>query len=314
MAAAIQQLNARLQQQETVVTSLQSDRESLARQVQSLSAPQGPRTGVQPGVVDTRVIGKPDQFDGDPLKYADWSFKLRSYLGAVDQRYQQALTTTEATTTPRLNATLGSDGSALSTQLYYILVMTTSGSALDKCHNAGVNEGFEAWRQFVKEWEPKLRTRFVGLLMNVLSYRFKDDIPSKMAAFERLVHDYENPSSETIDDDDTKIGVTMLGMEDLRVKEHLIRNSVRLASWTQMLEEILEITRTQQYIDSQPVPMQLGANPKGKGKGKDGKGKGKGKGVGPGGFLIFVFFAICGAMALWILPERSLIYVCVVRL
>ena len=71
----------------------------------------------------------------------------------------------------------------------------------------------------------------------------------------------------------------MLGMENMRVKEHLIRNSVKITSWTQMREEILEITRTQKYIDSQPVPMQLGANPKSKGKGKDSKGKGKGKDV-----------------------------------
>ena len=67
---------------------------------------------MQAGVVDTRVIGKPDQFDGDPMKYMDWSFKLRSYFGAVNQRYQQELTTTEASSTPRLSATLGSDGSA----------------------------------------------------------------------------------------------------------------------------------------------------------------------------------------------------------
>ena len=49
----------------------------------------------------------------------------------------------------RLNATLDSEGSALSTQTYYILVMTTAGAALDKCHNAGVNEGFEAVRDGV---------------------------------------------------------------------------------------------------------------------------------------------------------------------
>ena len=72
----------------------------------------------------------------------------------------------------------------------------------------------------------------------------------------------------------------MLGMEDMRVKEHLIRNSVRITitSWNQMREEILAITRTQQHIDSQPMPMQLGANPKSKSKGTDSKGKGKGKG------------------------------------
>ena len=32
-------------------------------------------------------------------------------------------------------------------------------------------------------------------------------------------------------DEHIKIGVTMLGMEDMRVKEHLIRNSVRITSW-----------------------------------------------------------------------------------
>ena len=66
MVAAIQQLNARLQQQETAVTILTSERESLARQVQSLSATTGtPGQRVRVGVVDTWVIGKPDQFDGD---------------------------------------------------------------------------------------------------------------------------------------------------------------------------------------------------------------------------------------------------------
>ena len=234
MAAAIEQLNARPKQQETAVTILTQERESLSQQV--------PGKRVRAGVVDTRVIGEPDQFDGDPMKYADWSFNLRSYLGAVDQRYQHELTTTETSSTPRLNTTLGSEESALSTQMYYILVMTTAGAALDKCHNAGVNEGFEDWRQFVMEWEPELWARHVGLLMNVLGYRFRDDIPTKLAAFERTVHDYENQSTKTVDDD-TKIGVTMLGMEDMRVKEHLIRNSgVRITSWKQMREEILEIT------------------------------------------------------------------------
>ena len=66
------------------------------------------------------------------------------------------------------------------------------------------------------------------------------------------------------------------------MKEHLIRNSVRIKSWNQMREEILEITRTQQYIESQPMPTQLGANPKSKSKDKDkskSKGTSKGKNV-----------------------------------
>ena len=158
------QLNARLQQHQTAVTILTSERASLARQVQNLTATSTSTPGqrVRAGVVDTRVIGKPEQFDGHPMKYAGWSFKLRSYLRAVDQRYEQELTTTEASSTLRLNANLGSEGSALSTQMYYILPRWTSVTT------TGVNEGFEARRQFVMEWELKLRTRFLELLMNVI--------------------------------------------------------------------------------------------------------------------------------------------------
>ena len=241
MVAAIQQVNVRLQQPGTTATILQAERDDLARQVQSATSTTTQR---QPGDVDTRVIGRPDKFEGDPMEYADRSFRLRSYLGAVDQWYQLEPTTTEASSTPRLDANLGSEASCLSTQMYYTLEMTTTGSASDKCHSAGMNEGFEARKQFVMEWE----MQFVGLLMNVL--------PTKLAAFERLVH--KSQSSETVGDD-TKIGVTVLGMEDMRIKAHPIGNGARIANWTQTREDILEITRTQQYTDSKPVPLQNGA-------------------------------------------------------
>ena len=85
MAAAIQQLNVRLQQPGTMATILHAERDDLASQDQSATLT---ITQKQPGVVDTRVIGRPDEFDGDRMKYADWLFKLRSYFGAVDQWYQ----------------------------------------------------------------------------------------------------------------------------------------------------------------------------------------------------------------------------------
>ena len=88
-----------------------------------------------------------------------------------------------------------------------------------------MNEGFEAWNPFVMEWEQRLD----GLLMIVL-YQPKDDIPTKSAASERFVH--KSQPSETVGDG-TKIGVTVLGMEDMRVKAHLTQNSARIASWTQ---------------------------------------------------------------------------------
>ena len=173
MAAAIQRLNVRLQQPGTMATVLKEERDDLASQVQSATSTIIQK---QPGVVDTRVIGRADEFDGDPMKYTDWLSKVRAYFEAVDQRYQLESKTTEASSTPRLDAKLSCEATCFSTRMYYILVMTTRGPASDKCHSAGMNEGFEARKQFVMEWE----TEFVGLLMNVL--------PTKLAAFERLVH------------------------------------------------------------------------------------------------------------------------------
>ena len=156
--------------------------------------------------------------------------------------------------------------------------MTTEGAALDKCHNAGVNEGFEAWRQFVMEWEPTLRTRFVGILMNVLSYRFRDDIQNKLGGVRVARTRLREPVKKDRRRRHQDRRGRCWGWKTCESKSTSSRTA-RITSWTQRREEILDITWTQQYTDSQPVPMQLGANPKSNGKGKNGKEKGKGKGV-----------------------------------
>ena len=85
MAAAIQQLNVRLQQPGTMATILPEERDDLASQDQSATST---ITQKLPGVVDTRVIGRPDEFDGDPMKYTDWLSKLRAYSGAVPAGFE----------------------------------------------------------------------------------------------------------------------------------------------------------------------------------------------------------------------------------
>ena len=248
---AVQQSNVRLQG--TLATTLQAERNELVERVQNATSTTTPR---QPRVVDTKVIDSQGKFDEEPMKRVDRLFKLRSYFGAVDQRKELEPTTTEDSSILRLNMTL-------STQMYYILVMTKT---LYRCHNASANEGFAGWRQFGRELEP----RFVGLLRNVLSCRRKDDIPTQLSADEGLAHGSQ--SSETVNDD-IMTDVNVLRMEDGRVKTRLIGESTRIASWTQMRKEIHEITRTQQYADSNLVPMQIGVQQKAqsKGKGKDGK-------------------------------------------
>ena len=163
--------------------------------------------------MDIRLLGKPEGFSGDPQKFPDWSFKLKAYLGAIDVRYQTMIDITEQATSPILKIGPSDDEAQLSIQLYHVLVMLSSGAALDEFRNAGVNEGFETWRNFVMVYEPRLKTRTVGLLMQVLSYKFSGNVATRLDGFERLLRDYESQSREAVTDA-TKIGVAMLGVEE----------------------------------------------------------------------------------------------------
>ena len=40
-------------------------------------------------------------------------------------------------------------------------------------------------------WEPKLASRFVGLLMQLLTFQFEGDLSHKISQFDRLVAAYE---------------------------------------------------------------------------------------------------------------------------
>ena len=136
----------------------------------------------------------------------------------------------------------------------------------------------EAYRQLYLEYNPRLKTRYVGLFVEILRYKFEGDLVTCIEAFERKVREYEKQSGKDIDDE-TIIGIVILGVTDASVKEHLVRHSGRLDKWSKMREEILEIARTEKYLKSTPTPMDIGATPQGGKKGKEGKGKGKdGKG------------------------------------
>ena len=78
-----------------------------------------------------------------------------------------------------------------------------------------------------------------------------------------------------------KYGVLVMGITDQQVKQHLVRNSGRVDSLGKARDELLEIWRTQSFLQNNPQPMQIGATPQ---KGKKGdKGNGKGKDLGKKG-------------------------------
>ena len=61
-----------------------------------------------------------------------------------------------------------------STNLYYILSLLTDEEALGIVQNSPVSNGMEVWRRRVARWEPKVRSRFRGMLQAIFP---RKDIP-----------------------------------------------------------------------------------------------------------------------------------------
>ena len=69
-------------------------------------APPRPAGEATNKVIDTRVLGKPESFSGEPGTWRDWSTVFRAYASACDPRMQQAMERAEASEDPVLNAVI----------------------------------------------------------------------------------------------------------------------------------------------------------------------------------------------------------------
>ena len=161
MEARLAALEDRLRQTEEVLVA-----ERLARQTaeaaQQAVGPTGPTGLVTPmaqSLVDTRAIGKPPTFSGDVdpnghpegMTWSQWSFIFPSYVGAFDPgatRLLQQVETKVEDPAVVVNTTMTDGERRLSIQRL-----------------RRVPEGF----LFCKEFEPRLPSRFQGMLQAILS-------------------------------------------------------------------------------------------------------------------------------------------------
>ena len=83
-------------------------------------------------------------------------------------------------TDPRTPRSLDDDDRAASAQLYWVMLVICNCAALNTVFLAGDSEGLEAWRQLTEKYEPKMRTRFAGQLMSILSYSLQGDAAERI--------------------------------------------------------------------------------------------------------------------------------------
>ena len=221
------------------------------------------------GTIDTRLIGRPDNFDGGNT-WRDWSTVFRSYASAVSPRLGDLLAHSEAQANPVLNAALPASDAALSAQLHFMLVMLCKEAALARVVNAGTREGLEGWRALVLHHEPPSKVQAASLLLDLLSYSFDGDINYRLVLFDREVNRYQALSGEVFPDN-IRIGTLMRCLPEGPLRQHVILNSNRLDTWVSLKAEIESVRRAQSAAMAGTHPMDVGSFVQTKGGGKKGR-------------------------------------------
>ena len=133
--------------------------------------------------VDTRLLVKPSDFSGAQDTW--WDRSVQGYAGAAIPRLQKLMDDAAKAAAPIPNATIvGDEDRAASAQLYWMMLTICKGAALNTVFLAGDSEGFEALRQLTEKYDPKMRTRFAGQLMSILSFSLQGDATERITAWE----------------------------------------------------------------------------------------------------------------------------------
>ena len=210
------------------------------------------------GLVDTRVLGKPRNFDGHQENWRSFKFMFLGYAGAVNADLRAGMVKSEALAEGAIvNSALAADDQKISTQLYYLLVLLLEGGAQRLLEHAGDGEGLLSWNRLVAEYEPATAGRETALLLEVLAQVFKGDVRGALDDFEVKIRRYERAAKEVLSDR-IKIAVVQKGLEDEDLRRHLLMHAARLNSFPAVREEIRHIVMARETING-PQPMDVSA-------------------------------------------------------
>ncbi|CAK0904052.1 unnamed protein product [Prorocentrum cordatum] len=91
------------------------------------------------------------------------------------------------------------DAQGVNTNLYYILVLTCKDKAQGIVKSVAAGEGLEAWILLCVEFEPKVPSRFSGMLDAILYPMMQEHVPIKgIVSWETMVQGYEEQTGEKV--------------------------------------------------------------------------------------------------------------------
>ena len=137
--------------------------------------------------LDMKYLEKPGLFDGKETAWSDWKFRMLNWFGAMDAQIPEYLEHAELRDT---EIALQADDRVrrLGSLIFVVLTSYLQHRELKLLQRVGSQNGYEAWRQLVRSFEPRLRQRKLRLLDEVRHFNF---LATSARAFESKVMEWE---------------------------------------------------------------------------------------------------------------------------
>jgi hypothetical protein len=237
-------------------------------------------------VVDSKVFGKPANFEGSESEWTQWSFIFTAYIYCLDAVMGAEMTKAGTSTTQISMSTTNAESRQRSSVLYNIMVMLWKKKALTFLQLVEVGNGYEAWRGMKARLELSQPGRHLGMLQKLLKFDFGGDLIDKVQLFELELERYES-QSVTVLDDAIKLALLLAAVpEELRTQVYMNAASYTTYGALRTAAVTMALGRKQFHGKGQGTvgtgydadgDVDMNAFSKGKGKGKN-KGKDKDKG------------------------------------
>ena len=263
-----------------------------------------------PGIIDPRIVSKPDSFDGEEGKWGEWSFVFLAYCTGLSQHLGDLMEAALREENPITLEGLTEENKELAKQLMVMLTLLCRKKALRIIRNVRERgNGIEAWRQLGRQVDTGGTTRDLTALTKILQYKFdQKDVLDSLNVWEALISEYDKGKEINRQiSSEVKHGVLVCNMPQ-KIRDHLQINANRIDTYLKAKDEIrafsinrksdkdaMEVDALESKVKELEVTIGAmkggkkgskhgkGGNVKGKGKEKGdknngGKGKSKGKG------------------------------------
>ncbi|CAK0819502.1 unnamed protein product [Prorocentrum cordatum] len=232
------------------------------------------------GLVDTRLLGRPNKYSGNRDEFPTFRYQLISYLGAIGPRLAQAVTTAATHGNVITLSEMGDDNKQFAATMGYTLSQLLGGSALTLVMNCEPGNGLEQWRRLCLREDAATGSNKVTQLQLLVNTEFSGKWETYVEEFTKFLLDmnrYQEKFSEVISDTLVQALIKKNTPEPLKTQvmmqtftNHQILRETCEAFAQQMMQRDPRLTKKK----FDPNAMDVDAFDKG------GKGDSKGKGFG----------------------------------